>query len=212
MAYELQAEERTIFGKKVKKLRQAGQTPAEIYGRGSDNQSVQINAKELRNTLREAGLTNLISIKVGDKAPVQALARNLQFSPIKRTLLHVDFYTVKMDEKVTVTVPVQLTGESDLVKDLGGTLMSGLTTLDIEALPADLPESIDVDISILESFSDSISVADLSLADGITVLSNAESLIATVQPPRTEEEEAALDGEVDALEVEGEEEEEESEE
>ena len=133
MDYNLQAEERTVFGKKVKQLRAAGQTPAEIYGRGSDNQSVQIDAKSLINVLKQAGLTNLISIKVGNNEPVQALARNLQYSPVKRTLLHVDFYTVRMDEKVTVTIPVQLVGETDLVKDLGGTLMSGLTTLDIEA-------------------------------------------------------------------------------
>ena len=166
---------------------------------------MQFDAKTLKRVLSDAGGTNLISIKVGNKAPVQALARNLQYSPVRRRLLHVDFYTVRMDEKVTVTVPIQLTGESDLVKDLGGTLMSGITTLEIEALPADLPESVEVDISSLESFSDSISVADLSLPDTLTVLSSEDSMVATVQPPRTEEELESLDDDIEAIDIEGEE-------
>lgn len=202
MAYEINAEERTIFGKKVKRLRESGIIPAEIYGRGTENQSVQFDGKTLRRVLNEAGGTHLISITVGNQGPVQALARNVQYSPVRRRLLHVDFYTVRMDQTVTVTIPIHLVGENELVKDTGGTLMSGINSLEIEALPADLPESVEVDISVLENFSDSILVSDLKLPDTITVLSSEDSLVATVQPPRTEEELESLDDDIEALVVE----------
>ena len=198
MAYELQVETRTVFGKKVKTLRNEGIIPAEIYGRGRDNISVQIDEKTLRSTLREAGLTNLISIQVDKQTPVMALARNIQYSTLKREVMHVDFYAVIMTETVNVSVPIVIIGQSPLIEE-GGTLVTGLNSLDIEALPSDLPEAIEVDVSGLESFSDSISVADLTLAEGVTVHSSLESLVATVQPPRLEEE---IEEEIDLEELE----------
>lgn len=204
MNYTLDAETRTIFGKKVKQLRQVGKVPAEIYGRETDNQSIQVDGKTLTRVLQEAGSTNLIEVKVDGKQAINALARNIQISPVKRDLLHVDFYAVIMTETVTVSVPIQLIGESTLIKDEGGTLVSGLNELDIEALPGDLPEVIEVDISTLESFSDSVSVADISLPDTITILSNLESMVATIQPPRVEEDFDAIDAELaEGEEVEG---------
>jgi large subunit ribosomal protein L25 len=187
MAYELQVETRTIFGKKVKALRKAGKIPAEIYGHGHENISVQIDEKILKRTLSEAGSTNLISVQVDNQAPVMALARNIQYSILKRALVHVDFYAVIMTETVSVSVPIVIIGKSPLIEE-GGTLVTGLNTLDIEALPANLPASIVVDVSGLESFSDSISVADLTIPDGVTVHSSPDSLVATIQPPRLEEE------------------------
>lgn len=221
MAYELQAETRTVYGKKVKTLRQAGKIPAEIYGRGRENQSVQIDSKTLRRVLDEAGSNHLISIQVDGQSPVMALARDIQYSILKKDLLHVDFYTVIMTETVAVTVPIHLVGESPLVNDEGGTLVSGLNFLEIEALPGNLPEVFEVDISVFENFSEAILVSDLAIPEGVTVHSSPDSMVATIQPPRLEEElEEILEETVvveeeevteeEALAAEGEEEEEES--
>lgn len=192
MAYELQAETRTVYGKKVKTLRQAGKIPAEIYGRGRENQSVQIDSKTLRQVLDEAGNNHLISIQVDGQSPVMALARDIQYSILKKDLLHVDFYAVIMTETVAVTVPIHLVGESPLVDDEGGTVVSGLNFLEIEALPGSLPEVFEVDISVLENFSDAILVSDLTIPEGVTVHSSPDSMVATIQPPRLEEELEAI--------------------
>ena len=216
MAVELIAEKRDIFGKKVKNLRRQGIVPAEVYGREADNMSIQLDEKQLRIALREAGGTSLISLKIDGGSSVNVLARNLQFSPVKRSLLHVDFYTVIMTEKVTVSVPIHLIGESPLVIDEGGTMVSGLSTLDIEALPAEIPETIEVDISSLTEFTHAIAVSDLDLPEGVTVLSSLDSMVATVQPPRLASELEELDSDVgeavEAVELDEDEEEEAAEE
>jgi large subunit ribosomal protein L25 len=220
MAYELQAETRTVYGKKVKTLRQVGKIPAEIYGRGRENQSIQIDGKTLRRVLDEAGSNHLISIQVDGQSSVMALARDIQYSILRKDLLHVDFYTVIMTETVEVTVPIHLVGKSPLVDDEGGTLVSGLNFLEIEALPGNLPEAFEVDISVLENFSEAILVSDLTIPEGVTVHSSPDSMVATIQPPRLAEElEAILEetvvaeegiAEEEALATEAEEEEEES--
>ncbi len=187
---ELHAEARTVFGKKVKGLRQAGIVPAEIYGKKTKNHSIQIPVRDLEYTLNEAGNTNLISIKIGDKKTgIPVLARNIQYSPVRQRLLHVDFYAVIMDETVSVNVPIRIIGETDLITQQNGTLMTGLNELEIEALPADIPETIEIDISNLTDFGQSIHVSDLPAADNITIHSSPESLLASIQPPRTSDEE-----------------------
>ncbi len=187
MAIQLQAEPREIIGKHVKTLRRAGLVPAEIYGKGLENISIQVPEKALRRTLREAGATTLIDIKLGKKKAVSTLARNIQYEPISRQILHVDFYAVNMAETVTVSVPIKIVGSTELIDTEHGMLISGIDEVEIEALPANLPEAIEVDISVLENFSDSISVADLVLDEGLTVHSSPESMLATIQPPRVEE-------------------------
>lgn len=188
MAYELQAETRTVYGKKVKTLRQAGKIPAEIYGRGRENQSVQLDSKTLRRVLDAAGSNHLISIQVDGQSPVMALARDIQYSILKKDLLHVDFYAVIMTERVALTVPIHLVGESPLVDDQGGTLVSGLNYLEIEALPGNLPEAFEIDISVMKNFSEAILVSDLAIPEGVTVHSSPDSMVATIQPPRLEAE------------------------
>jgi len=216
MAYEIQAEKRTIFGKKVKNLRQAGKIPAEIYGYGTaNNVSIQLDTKALQQVLKDAGNTNLISLLLEGQPPIQALARDIQYSTIKRDVLHVDFYAVNLTEMVAVNVPIHLIGESPLIEAEDGTLVTGINSLEIEALPTAIPESFEVDVSGLITFSDSISVSDLTLPEGVNLLSSPDSLVATIQPPRLttieeEEEAAALEealalGELEG--VEGEEEE-----
>ena len=200
MAFELKAELRDVTGKKVKTLRNAGLVPAEVYGQGLDNLTIQIDEKTLRSVLNEAGNTNLIGIKVGRKKAVNTLARHIQYSTIKQDILHVDFYAVNMSETVAVSVPVQFIGEAPAIEQ-GGMLVSGLNEIEIEALPGDLPETIDIDITVLTDFGDAIHVGSLNLPEGITVLSSPDSLVVSAQAPRLAEveeevEEVGEEGEI----------------
>ena len=194
MAFELKAELRNVTGKKVKTLRRAGITPAEVYGQGMENLSIQVDSKTLRRVLHQAGNTNLIGIKLGRKKAVNTLARDIQYDPISQDILHVDFYAVNMAETVVVSVPIRLVGEAPAEKE-GGVVVTGINELEIEALPGDLPETIEVDISELATFGDSIHVEDLNLPDNITVLSSPDSLLVSIQAPRTTAEAEAMPAE-----------------
>ena len=121
------------------------------------------------------------------------LAKEIQRDPVKRHYLHVDFYAVKMDEKVKAHVPVVLKGEAPAVEDLDGILTLGLDEIEIECLPGDLVNSIEVDISSLAELNSSISVADLQFPETLTVLSDPDSMVVRIEAPRTVEEVEALE-------------------
>lgn len=191
-ALELKAEPREILKRGVKHLREQGYVPAVVYGKDVESNPLQIEARALDKVLSVAGTHQLISLQVGKQKPKMTLARDIQRDPVKRNYLHVDFYTVKMDEKVTAQVPLVVEGVSLAVRDLGGVLTQGLDQLEIECLPADLISSITVNIDSLTELNDTLSVSDLTVPDTITVLSDPESMIVKIEPPRliTEEEEA----------------------
>jgi large subunit ribosomal protein L25 len=187
-ALELKAEVRQITGKQVAQLRRQGYVPAVIYGNNLENDLIQIEAKALRKVLAQAGTHQLIALQVGNKRPRMTLARELQIDSIKRSYMHVDFYAVNMEEKVTAQVPVVFEGVSLAVKDLDGILVHGMTEVEIECLPGDLIAAIEVNIEGLVELGDMITVADLKVPSSITVLSDPESMVAKVEAPRIEEE------------------------
>jgi large subunit ribosomal protein L25 len=188
-ALELKAEVREVTGHQVKHLRQDGLVPAVLYGKDLDPALLQIEEKALTKVLRQAGTHQLISLQIGQKKPQMTLARDIQRDVIKYNYLHVDFYAVRMTEKVTAQVPLELVGHAPAVREQGGILTQGLDEVEIECLPADLVASIEVNIDGLVEFNDSISVADLTVPDTITILSDPESLVAKIEPPRLAEEE-----------------------
>jgi large subunit ribosomal protein L25 len=188
---ELKADVRETTGRKVKYLRQEGLVPAVLYGH-TDSTLLQIKAKPLGKVLREAGTHQLIGLQIGDKKPVVALARDIQRDVIRYNYLHVDFYAVKMDEKVTAQVPLVLEGVSPAVKDQGGILTQGMDELEIECLPSDLLSAVEVNIDGLLEFNDSISVADLIVPSTVTILSDPDSMVVKIEPPRLEEEEEEM--------------------
>lgn len=194
-ALELNAELRETTGRGVKHLRQEGWVPAVLYGRDLDSMSLKIDSRVLGKVLRVAGTHQLIALKVGKGRPRMTLARDIQRDVLKHSYLHVDFYAVKMDEKVNAQIPINLTGESPAVKEHGGILTQGLDELEIECLPSNLISSIEVDISGLVDINDTISVSDLSVPSTITVLAEPESMVAKIEPPRKAEELEALDEE-----------------
>jgi large subunit ribosomal protein L25 len=186
---ELEVSKRDITGKKVRFLRRQGIVPANIYGHGIDSTAINVDAKSLKHLLAHAGMTDLISLKMDDsKNPLRVLVREVQKNPITDDLLHVDFYQVRMDEKIKADVPIVFVGEAPVLKKVkNSSVLHLIDSLHIEALPDDLPHSLEVDLSSLEELDSAIHVKDIHLGDGITLLSDPEQMAVKVIEARKEE-------------------------
>ncbi len=193
--FELEVSKREMTGKKVRFLRRQGITPGNIYGHGIDSTAVNVDTKSLKHLLANVGKTDLISLKIADSnAPVLALVRNVQRNPLNDEFLHVDFYHVKMNEKIKVDVPLAFVGEAPVLdKVKGASVLHLIDSLHIEALPEHLPHSFEVDLSSLEELDSTIHVKDISLGDGITLLSDAEQMIVKVVEAKKEVEVAPVE-------------------
>ncbi len=192
---ELEAKPRTVIGKGVRRLRREGILPAVIYGSEIEPTPIELNAHDATNTLLGVSGSTLIDLKVdGDTHKV--LLREIQVDTIRRDLQHVDFLRVSMDASIRTVVPVELIGSAPAAKEKGGVLVTGLDEIEIEALPQDLPERFEVDVSILKEIDDSIVVGDLTLPAGVEVLDDPDELIARViyQAEEVVEEEEELEG------------------
>ena len=177
--YTIEAQERTIIGKKVKRLRADGLVPITVYGAKIEPVSLQVPYRPLEVALMQAGGTNLIDLTVSGKNHV-VLARDVQRNVLKGTILHVDFVAVDMKTKITTDVPITLINESPAVEAREGILLTGTNTVTIETLPSNLINEVVVDLSILKAVGDTITVADLKLDDSITILSDPEEMIARI--------------------------------
>ena len=188
--HELEVTKREITGKKVRFLRRQGLMPANIYGHGIDSTPINVDTRSLKHLLTHAGKTDLISLKIDSgQEPVRALVREVQRNPMTDELLHVDFYQVSMTEKIKAEVPIVFVGEAPVLKKIkNSTLLHLIDSLDIEALPDDLPHSLEVDVSHLEELDHSIHVKDIPLGKGITLLSDPEQMVVKVAEARKEEE------------------------
>jgi len=184
----LNAEARTVIGKQVKRLRREGLLPAVIYGRGIEPISIQLNSQDTGKTLSQASGATLIDINVGGDVHTTIL-RDVQLDVITRNLIHIDFLKVAMDVAINTEVPLDYVGEAPAVKDYGAILVTGLTEIEIEALPGNLPDRVVVDLSVLKEVDTAITVGDLSLGSGITVLTDPEEVVAHVVLQAFEEEE-----------------------
>lgn len=193
----LNAVPRTAAGKANKKLRLTNTVPAVVYGHGVTNQSVAVNAIDFQKTYRQAGSSSLVDLVIGGGAPVKVLIHAVQQHPTKTTPIHIDFYQVKMTEKLTTDIDLRFVGESTAVKESGGILIRTLDKVKVECLPGDLVPSIDVDLSALKTFEDRIHVRDIIAPKGITILDGADEVVASVTPPRSEEELASLSAKVE---------------
>jgi large subunit ribosomal protein L25 len=201
---ELEVSKRDITGKKVRFLRRQGIVPANIYGHGIDSTAINVDAKSLKHLLARVGSTDLISIKIDDtKNPLRVLIRDIQRDPLNDDLLHVDFYHVRMDEKIKADVPLAFIGEAPVLKKIkNSSVLHLIDSLHIEALPDDLPHSLEVDVSSLEELDSAIHVKDIHLGDGITLLSDPEQMAVKVIEARKEEipVEVAVEEEVEVVE------------
>lgn len=185
MELKLVAERREGAGKGVaRKLRAAGRVPAVVYGRGMEPIPVSVDAKELYHVLHRGGANVLLDLVV-DGEPHLALAREVQRDHIRNRYVHVDFLAVSRTEKITVSVPIQVIGESVGVK-AGGVLEHHLWEVEAECLPGDVPEAIEVDVSAL-GVGDSLKVGDLVAPEGVEIVSPPEELVLAVVPPQARE-------------------------
>ncbi len=183
----LNASPRTVLGKKVKKLRKEGFLPANVYGKNLPSTSLQVAMKDFVQTFKEVGETGLIDLMVdGQKHPV--LVKNVQFEFRNHTPLHADFYEVNLKEKVKTMVPLELTGEALAVKENVGTLIQPASEVEVEALPESLPEKIEVNIENLAAIDDQLTVADLTVPEGVTILTEEGQVVAKIAEIVIEEE------------------------
>jgi len=200
---ELVAEKRTVLGKHVQQLRQQGWVPGVMYGHNFDAMPLQFEARELRHMLLHVGGSQLVSIKIkGTKQPEMALLRDMQRDVIRNTLLHVDFYRVDMAERLTTEIPLAIVGESPVVERSEGILLQGISVIEVECLPSDLVDAIEVDLTELMEVDQAIYVYDLAVPANIEVLTGQDEMIVRVVAMKEEEElEEIVEGEV--LEAEG---------
>ena len=186
----LQAQIRSTIKKSATKaLRRSGAIPGVVYHKGEDSVAVQFSYKEFQSVLHtEAGRNALIDLKVkNDKGRKQrtVVVKALQEDPVSGNVLHVDFHQISLTEKITVHIPIHEKGESPGVKNEGGVLESPLKELEVECLPTEIPENIEIDISKLD-LNDSIHVKDVTLPESIKVLTDPDMVIVQVKPPVVE--------------------------
>ncbi|MFN8373316.1 MAG: 50S ribosomal protein L25 [Anaerolineae bacterium] len=187
--YELEAQPRTLVGKKVGRLRREGLVPVSVYGKKRESMNLQVAYRPLQVTLLHAGGTHLINLKVNGETQT-VVAREVQRDPVKRTITYVDFVAVDKDTRLSAEVPVHLIGESPAVANFDGVILTGATTITVNSLATQIPDHIDVDLSKLVKLGDAITVADLVLPEGAIAESSPEEVIVRVAAPvvQTEEE------------------------
>lgn len=187
----LTLEPRSIIGKKVKTLRREGMVPASICGKGVATETFQLDAKTFGLVYRQVGRTGLIDLQLPSGAR-SAFVRQVQIHPVSRQFLHVDFRIVDLRVEMTADVPVVAVGTNELVERGDGVLTISLQTLHIKALPGDIPQNIEVDISKLADFNTVLHVSDLDLGDKVQVLTSPEEALATISPSRMAAEEEEI--------------------
>ncbi len=186
---ELSVQRRHAVGKgAVRRLRREGLVPAILYGRGATPLTLAVAPAEVQRALHaRQGSGVLVSLRLPDEAEARtAVVRDLQFDPVRETLLHVDLQAVRMDEEITVEVPIHVVGEAAGVKEQSGILGILLRAVEVSCLPSLIPERVDVDVSSLR-IHDVLTVADLRLPEGVRVTTTATQAIVTVSPPMAEE-------------------------
>lgn len=183
---ELKVQKREILGRKVESLREEGIIPAELYGRGLENVHLSVPAKEFSKVFKQAGESTVVNLDLGDKK-VPVLIYEVSTDPLSDKIIHVDFYAVKMDEKITTSVPLEFTGEAPAIKEKQGVLVKAAQELEIRALPADLPHHLEVKLDALSEIGMSVYVKDLSIPKGVEILVKPETVVATVVEQAKEE-------------------------
>ena len=186
---ELSVQRRDAIGKgPVRRLRRGGLVPAILYGGGTAPLALAVAPAEVHRALHaRAGGGVLVNLRVaGEAEPRPAVVRELQFHPVRETLLHVDLQAVRLDEEITVEVPIHVVGEAAGVKEQSGILALLLRQVQVACLPSLIPERVDIDVSPLR-IHDVLTVADLRLPEGVRVTTTPTQAVVTVTPPMAEE-------------------------
>ena len=182
---QLAAQPREITGRKVKDLRAAGSVPVVVYGKSQEPLNLQVDARELLIALRDGGTSQLVQLTVEGGGNHNVLIREVQRDPVRRFLLHADFYAVNMLEKQQVSVTIVPVGETEAVVT-GLMVLQAMDQVEVEALPSNIPAVIEVDISEL-TMENSITVADLPVIEGVDYLDEENEAVFTLITTRAGE-------------------------
>jgi len=190
---QLNVAKRETLGKKVKAMRRAGDVPANIYGHHVDSLAVTVKFDDLRNLLRHHNRNDILYLQLdGEERPT--FIRGVQKNPVSDKILHVDFLQISLTEKVRMEVPIHIVGKAPAVETYGGILTHPSTHITVSALPLDLPNMIEIDVSGLTEIGQTLHASELSLPQGVELASDAEMTLVRVDLPaaeRAEEVEAA---------------------
>lgn len=181
----LDAEPREIIGKRVKQLRRQGLVPAVIYGSHIDPIAITLNFRDLSKALSGLTASSLITIKVKGTEH-NTLVRDRQMDYIRNEIIHVDFQAVSLTEKIRANVVILSEGTSPAVKDFSAVIVTGISEIEVEALPQELPEKFVVDLSVLKEIGDSITVKDLDIPGNVELLTDPEEVLFVATSMATE--------------------------
>src|SRR3989344_3110374 len=179
-----------------------GFVPAVFYGRKEKSTSVAVSRKDFIKIWKQAGESSIITLKGAGSDEKQVLIQDVSRDPVTGAPIHVDFYAIEKDKKLRVKIPIEFTGVSVAVKDLGGILIKVLHELEVESLPKDLPRGVTIDISSLVALDSRILAKDISLPKEVTVITNADEVVAAISVAKEEVVEPAAPIDLSAIEVE----------
>jgi large subunit ribosomal protein L25 len=179
------AEPRELLGKRVATLRRGGVIPANIFGRGLASTAVQLPERDVRRLIQGHGLNTLFELAVaGEPAPRSVVLRSVQRHPVSKALQHVDFYQVDLGRTMQAAVPVHVVGEAPAVHTYKALLLHGADSVQVEALPARMPTHLDASVEGLLELDSVLTVADLALPAGVTVLTSPDVVLARIARQR----------------------------
>jgi large subunit ribosomal protein L25 len=186
----LKVSKREVTGKKTRFLRREGQTPAHLFGHGVESLSLQCDTGELQHVIARKGTTRLLNIKVGgEKEARSVFIREIQRDALTGALIHVDLYQVNKSEKIRVALPLIFVGNAPALKQKNNIIEHIVNELDVESLPDDLPPQIEIDLSVLAEVNQAISVRDIKLKPGVTIVAPLDQLIVKISQVAEEKEE-----------------------
>ncbi len=201
-AINLELEPREILGKKVSLLRRAGIIPVHLYGAGVESRPLQCQAQRLIQVLAAAGGSTPITITItGEPGTQLAFAREIQWDPKRDDIIHVDLLMADTSRTVSAQVPIILLGDSPGARNVSGTVVHQLRTLDVEALPLEMPSQLEIDLSTLTEPDGVIRAGDIELPANVTRLTDVDYVIVRIELPRVEVEVEAEQGEEEAAEA-----------
>ena len=187
---------RELRGRATEALRAEGAVPAVVYGFGTEPTNIQVDRNAFLKVLAAAGSSTVVDLVVGEKS-FQVLIGEVQRNALNDFVTHIDFRAVDPNRKIEAKIPLVLVGLAPAVKELGGTLLQSLEEVEVISLPNALVHEISIDVSRLATFEDVIRVSDIVAPEGVEITTDGEVAIASVQPPRSEEELASLNEVVD---------------
>jgi large subunit ribosomal protein L25 len=198
----LQAEPRIVGRHQLREMRGANLVPAVVYGAKKEAQVVAVDAKSLHRALLAVG-TGLVSLQIGDQAPIQVLPREIQRDPIKRKYLHIDFQLVSMTEKLRLHIPIEQTGTAPVLSNPDMVLVRRMDAVEVECLPGDIPPHLVADMSKLETVDDDLLAGDLVLPAGVKLITDPTYILfsVTISRAAAEEEAAAEESAGEEVEV-----------